>query len=109
MPAACRPGPFRSPALPEKPNWAVPSRADDGGFAVRPFDPVVLPNTSRPAAPVSGDADPAEKSENLPDADEAVEEDVESSGNRCELLTHELLAERPWDRVPGCQHMRNRC
>lgn len=53
-------------------------------------------NTSRPAAPVSGDADPAENPENLPDADEAVEEDVESRLQQgCELLTRELLAERP--------------
>ena len=67
-----------------------------GGVSLSGRSILSLLNTSRPAAPVSGDADPAENPENLPDADEAVEEDVESRLQQgCELLTRELLAERP--------------
>ena len=67
-----------------------------GGVSLSGRSILSLLNTSRPAAPVSGDADPAENPENLPDADEAVEEDVESRLQQgCELLTRELLTERP--------------
>ena len=89
--------PFRSPAPPEKPNRG-PSRPapTTGGVSLSGRSILSLLNTSRPAAPVSGDADPAENPENLPDADEAVEEDVESRLQQgCELLTRELFAERP--------------
>ena len=102
IPETVSPSPSPAPAAAEsrpvenaepKPSRPAPTTT---GVSLSGRSILSLLNTGRPDAPVSGEADPAESPENGSDADEAVEEDLESRLQQgCEQLTRELLAERP--------------